>query len=363
MTSLIIIALIFVTVGIVILKTNLVQSFAAFFSAVFAGTGAFAFHENLAAFLISKELLVNLAPALSFLVIFGILFAIFMAIAMQLLIFPVDFGSVTEKGGMIVFGLLLGIFTCGYLLVAFGMAPLGKWPYQRFGSGADPTHPSTTLLNPDGLVTGLFNTVSSGSLNGKQSFAMVRADFLNQLYLQRQSGQAEQSDTIDIPAKQAAWPMTEIPVTDSGNTLSIQPEHTPYVVRIGFRKKLMRGEDPQIIAAQLRVVSKSELQADDPLSGSGTVIYPTAYYTDTNKVKVLRAGETIGLKKKHFGDERVKWIDIVFQIPQDHVPVLAAYGRENMFLIPKPIKATDAPEPEVLRMTAPPPADVNDANN
>ena len=138
MAIIIVLLLILGSAAFLYFKGTIVRSFAAIISAIFACVAAFAFFESLASILIGRGTMVPWAYTVSFLLLFVLTFAILFALTLTLTRWPVDFGSLPEKIGRVVCGIILGFILSGAVLTALAMAPLSpKSPYQRF----DPANP------------------------------------------------------------------------------------------------------------------------------------------------------------------------------------------------------------------------------
>ena len=193
MASIAILIIILGCAVLMLLKGTLVRAFATITVAIFSLIAAFGFFEFLAGFIISRAdkgkaaSIVDFAQPISFALLFIIVFAALQTLAIYLTRDKVDFGLWPERIGRAVCGLITGFIVSGVLVTALAMAPLPpKYPYERFDSTfIKPDSPKKVLLNTDGFVTGLFSTVSNGSLSGKKSFAVLHPDYLNQVFLNR----------------------------------------------------------------------------------------------------------------------------------------------------------------------------------
>ena len=212
MVDLIVVLIVLGCAALLYLKSTLVKAFAALIIAVCASVVAFGYFELLANVFIGRDLLIPWAQPISFALLFILTFAVLQTAAIQLIRQPVDLGLWPERIGRVVCGIFLGLFLSGLLLTALAMAPIpNKYPYQRFDQRyPDAEHPNKVLLNPDGLATGLFGVISSGSLSGKRSFATLHPDFIDQAFLNRHNTSEgvpgiTKSQAIEVPKKNAAW--------------------------------------------------------------------------------------------------------------------------------------------------------------
>ncbi len=333
------------------LKGTLVKSFATIIVTICASVVAFGYFEPLAKLLIERNTLIPWAQSLCFLVLFVLTFAILQAIALQLVRWPVELGLVADRAGRVVCGILTGFIISGVVITALAMAPLSnKIPYQRF----DPTNPDTekphkALLNADGFATGWFNLLSKGSFSGNRSFATLHANFLNQLFLNRHKfadgvSIMTGSKAIEVPQKNAVWPASEELKDQDGKPMPPKPGHTLTIVRVGMTMDAMKYSE-MFIPAQVRLVCKQKSETKNPLSGGGKSVYPIGYLKMANWLQTKQLNEPIKLERGIF-EGSVKWIDFAFYVPNDSVPVLAAFKQNSIVSVPPPVAADQAPAVE-----------------
>jgi len=243
------------------------------------------------------------------------------------------------------------------LLTTLAMAPIpNKYPYQRFDQRyPDAEHPNKVLLNPDGLATGLFGIISSGSLSGKRSFATLHPDFIDQAFLNRHSASESMpivtsSQAIEVPKKNAAWYATEGIKNAQDPTKLIESkkqDRNLTFVRIGLKKSAV-GEAGTFTFAQLRLICKQQMaDARNPLAGKGQTVYPVGYLAGPNLLQTKRLSDTIKVSRSDFGaNDRVRWIDFAFYVPAGFVPVLVEFKQNSIAEVPALVTAEQAPPPE-----------------
>jgi hypothetical protein len=254
------------------------------------------------------------------------------------------------------------------------MAPLpNKYPYQRFDGKRN-----KVLLNADGFVTGLFSIISKGSLSGKRSFATIHPDFLDQIHLNRMvSGNSiltSKSPAISLPkaTEPAVWPapqslneqINQI-VSDlnrqgklkdelSSKLMSIpgpiSSDYQPTIVRIGINRIALSSQTKinagTFILPQLKLICKRQGYGDDPLAGTGINIYPIGHMKAADQIQVSTEIK-LDNRDDFRGNAREKWIDFVFCVPRDYVPVLVEFKQNSIIEIsPRAIVTADkAPPP------------------
>lgn len=372
MASLIVVLIIIGCAVFQYFKGTVVRAFATIVVAIIAGLVAFGFFEALANVFISRggsSKMISLVPwaqTLSFILLYVLIFAIFQTGLTFLTRQPVDLGVLPERIGRVVCGIILGLIVSGFLLTAFQMAPLPVgYPYKRFDPAKlEPDDPSGVLFNADGLVTGLFSTMSNGSFSGKRSFGMIHPDYLDQLFFNRLTRVGQTSiissltPAIELP-NPAVWPASEavreqadrfvnelktrggkIASDDSGRSVSL-PVSTkggdnPMIVRIGIRKRAIRGSAKvnggAFTLSQLRLICKRKGSAEEGLAGKGVNVYPIGFLKSENEIQV---SPEIKLSTDNFGrNADTKEIDFVFRVPNGFEPILVQYKLNSIVEIP-----------------------------
>ncbi len=369
MTSIVVLLIIVGCAVFQFFKGTIVRAFATIIIAIFASIVAFGFFEILAAVLIKRGdsgsmlALVPWAHSLGFLLIFVLVFAVLQTAVVQLTHKrPVDLGFLPERIGRVVLGIVLGLVASGVLMTFLAMAPLpSQYPYERFESrNIKVDNPNKVLLNVDGFVTGLFGVVSNGSFSGKRSFASLRPNFLDQLYLNRlDSDVSLVSGTlpaIEVPRDKAAWPApdalkTQIEDLNSQGKFARTPgkpigNYQPMIVRVGIKRMALKT-DSKINAgiftlSQLRLICKERGYEGEPLAGKGQDVYPLGYLKaadeiETNfKIQVERSDFTNNAGTKDF--------DFIFPVPSGLQPVFVGFKLNNIVQIPTNAILTDASE-------------------
>jgi hypothetical protein len=380
MASLVVVIIVLGCAAFQYFKGTFIRAVATIFIAISAGIVAFGFFESLANIIISRSssgsflAIVSWAQPICFTLLFIIVFGALQTGMIYLTLHkPVDFGFIPERVGRVVCGIILGFLISGFLLTVLGMAPLPqKYPYQRFDGKRN-----KVLLNADGFATGLFSVVSKGSLSGKRSFATLHPNFIDQIHLNRSvSGTSivtSQSPSISLPkpTEPAVWPapnnlneqinkivsdlnrQNRIKDDSNNKTLSmpelISNDYQAKIVRIGINKNALGS--PKINAgtfqlSQIRLICKREGFNGNPLSGVGINVYPIGHLKAADQIQT--STEIKLTNKDHFkNNARQKWIDFVFCIPRDYVPVLVQFKQNNILEISSRsvVNADKAPQP------------------
>lgn len=353
MAGLVVLLIILGCAALMYLKGTFVKAFAALIVAVCSSIVAFSFFELLANVFIGRDLVIPWAQPISFALLFIVTFAVLQTAAVQLIRQPVDLGMWPERIGRVVCGIFLGLFLSGLLLTTLAMMPIpNKYPYQRFDERyPDAERPNKVLLNPDGLVTGFFSTISSGSFSGKRSFATLHPEFVSQSFLNRHNAPdgvpgITKSQAIEVPKKNAAWYAPEGIKDTEGNPISAKSGHILTLVRIGIKQSAVI-EAGTFTPAQLRLICKQQTaDTGNPLAGKGKIAYPVGYIAGPDLLKTKRLGDTIKVTRDDFeSDSRTRWIDFAFYVPNGFVPVLAEFKQNSIAEVPPLATAEQTPVP------------------
>jgi hypothetical protein len=326
------------------LKSSLMKSFGMFISALCASFVSLWWYEQLSEIVIKQEILIDWAATASFGMIFLISFAVLQSATMALTKHKIDFGVMPERVGRVVFGLLLGYVISGALLLGASMGPLSaNYPYERFnGSNPNPQSPSEALLNPDGFVAGLFGIISGGSMSGNNSFGVLHAGFVDELFLNRLAKGSVRTDpgAITMPAKAGVWPVPQGLKTTEGTAVTAKTDCDLIVARIGFTSKMF-SMDSSFAPSQLRVMCRKK-DAQPRLGGSAVSAYPIGYLKSANEMKTMTMGERI-TPTLPAGSEGPVWMDFVFNVKQGYEPVAVGLKANAFAAVPPMVSANEAP--------------------
>ncbi|MBN1795594.1 MAG: CvpA family protein [Sedimentisphaerales bacterium] len=328
------------------LKDTLARSIVTVFAIILAAVVSFAFFEQTADLIISRttdssrKALVDFAQPLSFILLFVIAFSVFQFLSMYLLKKHIELSPLAEKIGKVVFAAISGLIFAGIILTFTDLAPISrKITYQRFDkTNPNPDYPKKAFLNADVFATGLFCNLSSGSLSGKKSFAVVHPSlidetFLNFLAKEKNFDILTSKPAIQVPQKNAAWFASDQLKDTNGNNITPQYGHELVIARIGIK----RYGSPFSLS-QLRLIC-NEKTAENPLKGIGINAYPIGYIKG-NRVEKKNLSDVITVEPTDFTDG-VRWFDFVFNVPNNYVPVLVAFKQNSIVAVPK--LASEAP--------------------
>jgi hypothetical protein len=365
MVALVMLAIMAGCAALLYLKGTLVQGVTMIFNALVAGSVGLAFHEMLGGMLSKNvENLAAWAPMMSFLLLFVLVFALLQTAAMQLDKGKANLGKLPEQIGRVVCGVALGYLVTGYLLVAVAMAPLpAQYPYPRFETRRpNPAQPTTPPLSPDGFVTGLFGTMSKGSfaaMGNPKSFALLRAGYLDQLYLNRipvgSDVPLRTKDAVLVaPEENEVWYAPESLQDSEGQPVRAQAGQRLVLVRVRIRANKLR-EAGKFSLSQVRLVCRPKGRSDKPLAGQGQALYPIGYIGENNRLEKKSLGEVIDVRDVTAQGKTLN-MDTAFYLPTDLTPALLQFKLNNAVQVPAPVSGDDAPPMVALGKAAPPPA-------
>jgi peroxiredoxin family protein len=336
-------------------KGNFVRSFMTLLVVILSIVPSFAFYEFVSSFIISRggrmEKLVPIAHPLCFFVLFGLSFAIFQGILNALLKEKIDLGLLPERVGRAVCGIFTGLLISGILLTGLIISPLpAKYPYERFSSfNPSVENPKKAFFNVDGFVVGWFNLFSKGSLSGQRSFSVLHPNFLDTTFLNR-LGTSKKISTampgsklaIEVPKEKGVWPAPKGLTDTSGNVIVQKSGTVSMIVRVGLRKSLAQASGA-FTPLQLRLICKDKSQVKKPYRGSANVVYPIGYMKTSEQMERKSLNETIKMQLTDFR-ETVKWVDFVFYVPSESVPLLLEFKLNTVLELSSPVDTKEAPE-------------------
>ncbi len=352
MVSLVMLVIIVGCAAVLYLKGTLTQGLSLVFNALFASFVACAFFETLATMLTKYS--AGLAPwaqMICFLLLFVLVLAILQTVVMQIGKEKTDLGLWPERVGRIVCGVILGYVITGNLLLALATAPLPQgYPYERFNArSVDPARPNKALLSPDGFIAGFFGTISKGSfspLGTPKSFAVVHADYVNQLYLNRIKSDVPArtvKPALSLSGKADVWEAPNSLRDADGQALPARSGESLMLVRVGIKKSAL-ADAGKFTASQLRVICLPKDNTDSELTGQGLVVYPIGYIGKGGKLELKPLHEVISIQASDV-EGNAQEIDFAFYVPTQMVPSLIGFKQNNLEKLSKPVPEEEAPTP------------------
>ncbi len=351
MANLIVLVVILLCIAYLYFQSTLVKSFAILIFSLCSIVVSFAYFELLANLLIdkiTKEEYLPWAHPGCFILLFMIAFGLLRGIYGQLALKPVDLGRLVEAIGRVICGFFLGITLSGVIIIFLIMAPLTiKKPYQRFDPEfPDIETPQKALLNADGFASGWFSLLSKGSFSGTKSFAVLHANYLDQLFLNNQNIDEDIAilaapDAITVPKKAAAWLASQDLKDQKGNIIAAKSGYDLIIVRIGITKNEVK-DGGHFTLSQLRLICKHKDDTENIFAGQGVAAYPIGYLKAANRVEIKSLNSKMRIKRNDLqGKER--WIDFAFYVPSDFVPVLAEYKQNSVAKVGSMVDIEKAP--------------------
>lgn len=363
MVSLAMLVIILACAAVLYLKGTLVQGLTLVLNALLASFVAFAFFETLATLLTKYAASMTAwAQMICFLLLFVLVLAVLQTIAMQLGKEKIDLGLWPERVGRIVCGILLGYIVTGNLLLALGAAPLPSgYPYARFGERSpDPSKPDKPALSPDGFLTGLFGTVSKGSfaaLGEAKSFAVLHANYLDHLYLNRLKGAKSvplmtSTPALSVSLKASVWEAPAELRDTEGQPLPARGGENLMLVRVGIKKSALKDAS-MFTLAQLRLICVPKGTSDNPLAGQGQAVYPIGYIGPGGRLERKSLDRVISIKSSDVPD-KARDIDFAFYVPSQLAPALIGFKKNNLEKVSSLVSGEDIPQPIPFGGSAPP---------
>ncbi|MHC4264741.1 MAG: hypothetical protein ACYSUK_02280 [Planctomycetota bacterium] len=339
------------------LKGNFVHSFLTLIVIILSIVPAFAFFEYVSNFIIARDgrggitKLVPFAQPLCFFIIFGLSFAILESALSALLKEKIDLDIIAERVGRVVCGALSGLLLSGIVLVILVMSPLPeKYPYERFlPTNPSIDNPKKTLFNADGFAIGWFNLFSKGSLSGKRSFSVLHPNFLDVTFLNRLGKSQKVSavmpgskPAIEVPKEKGVWLAPQGLTDNTGKVISQRSDSALTIVRVGLKNPIFQPNGI-FTPLQLRLICKEKSQLKDIYNGSATVAYPIGYLKTSEQMESKSINSTIKIQAAGLGG-LVKWVDFIYYVPTDTVPVLLAFKSNTVLELSSPVDIQEAPE-------------------
>lgn len=363
MISLVMLVILLGCATLLYLKGTLAQGLIMVLNAIVAGFVAMALFESMAGMLIKyASALTAWAQTISFMLLFLLAFAVLQTVVMQVIKQKIDFGLWPERVGRVACGLVLGYVVTGQLLVAGATAPLpNTYPYPRFEERSpNPSQPSKAMLDPDGFVVGLFGVISKGSfsaLGQPKSFAMLHADFLDELHLNRLKISKDmplrtRSAALETSRQNGFWEAPNNLRDAEGQPVASRPGENLVLVRVGIKKGALQDAG-KFSLSQVRLICRPKGADAQPLAGRGQAVYPVGYIGAGGRLDLKSLSEEITIQSGNVPGN-VKNIDFAFYVPTHLTPALIGFKSNNLQQISALASDEDAPQPVGLEGTAQP---------
>lgn len=351
MTMAIVIIVMLLILGYFYLKCTVMGSLSTMLILIIATILTFSYYEKLAELFVSRGYGVQWAHMGCFILIFILSFALLRALR-DLLVggAAIDLGQPAKIGTAVVCGLISGVIVCGNLFVAMGLAPVqSKFIYSRFNPDSPVIlkSPDKTFLNTDGTVTGLFSLFSRGSLSGSRSFAVLHADYLSQIHLNRiKTGEGilavTSKKSLVLPSGTGRKPVRTWNAPDKGKVTVVRMGIVAQNIQSGGAINPAAPSSIRFCPAQIRMICKPVSELDNPLAGSGEAVWPIGIYTN-GKLEPVKLDEVKSYDVKAAKD-RIIWLDVVFEAPDGCEGVLVQFKQDAVVQLPAAVPLTDETE-------------------
>lgn len=351
--TLIVIAVILVTMAVFYWKASLVTMLTTILSAIFASIVAFTYYEIVSNLCISKGWLTGWIHSLSFLVLFFLTLFLLRILSDFIINSKIDLGTTVQLASTLICGLFAGLLIAGHLLIALSMMPVSPGLYLRY-SPEQPLRvndPSAPLLKPDGLSAALYSWISRGSLSSSKSFAVYHPDYIQQTHVNRWAMSKDitpvlSPGAVKIPSGGQKAVRTR-DLADNPNTTVVRVGVSAAEIKSGGAK----DADGKIsfIPAQVPIVTiPKALETAGKYRGTGTLIYPKGVVENNNVVK-LELNQVLAFDNDDYASDRMVWLDLAYEIPSDSLPVLLAFKQNAVVDLPKAVQSTEELEEELKK--------------
>jgi hypothetical protein len=356
--ELVVILIILITVAFIYLKGTVIKAFLLLINALVASTIAFAYFETLGKLIIGRNIIVQWALPAALLLIFALALAILHGIGDKLTAVDISFlGNLADRLVRCLMAAFAGFVIAGVVLTVIAMAPIGtKLPYERFQAESKITGPEPDkklILSADSFVTNFASWLSRGSMSCKKSLATFHPKLINEIYLNRI---ACDKDNLPVTGAQgisvkAAWNSeTELLSALDKQPISATSGKKAVIVRAGINGKYIGeggvfGESSlaAFTMSQFRLVCKNSDSADN-LGGGGQVLYPAGVIRGTNIIDLKNLSDKITIPAADFSSG-IKWLDLVFYVPTDTVPVMLQFKQNAVASVEKLVSGENIPPP------------------
>lgn len=350
MTTAIVILVMLTVLGYFYLKCSVMASLSTMIILIIASILTFSYYEKLAELFVSRGYGVQWAHMGCFILIFVLSFALLRALR-DLLVggAAIDLGNPVKIGTAIVCGLISGIIVCGNIFVALGLMPIqNKYLYSRFkmDSPVILKNPEKTLLNTDGVVAGFYGLISRGSMSGSKSFAVLHADYLSQIHLNRIKTNQDilavtSKKSLVIPTGSTKKPVRIWDAPDKGKVTVVRMGIVAQNIQSGGAINPDTPSKIQFCPAQVRMICKPT-SSDQSLAGTGKAVWPIGFYKD-GKLIQAKLDDIMSYDVKTAKD-RIVWLDAVFEMPEGYKGVLLEFKQDALVTLPAAVPLTEENE-------------------
>lgn len=355
MTIALVLIIILLILAYFYLKCSVMASLSTLMLVILATLITFTYYEVLAELFVSRGYGIQWAHSGCFVLAFVLSFALLRALR-DLLVggVKIDLGNPLKISAAVVCGLLTGIIICGNLLIAIGLMPIQhKMLYTRF----DPekkvslTNPQTSFLNTDGFVAGLYSLISRGSMTSGKSFAVLHADYLSQIYLNRLKAKENvlavtSRKSLILPTGKTKKPVRIWELPEKGKVTVVRMGLVVKNIQDGGAGNPAKSSQIAFTPAQIRMICKPQNETGKPAAGSGTVIWPIGFIANNKQFAMSELEEIIRPETKSLKNQPL-WLDAVFEVPQGSQGVFLQFKQNAIIELPAAIATSDEIEDDL----------------
>ncbi len=352
-----------IIVGVVLrlyLNGTVLNTFVTLICVLAAMALALGYYEVLVNVMLTKGILIKWASSISLLAIFGISFVILRVIGGFVTGTAIHFSNIPDKIICCGIGAVYATIATGILLLAVSMSPIpSKWTHSRFDTESfDLDSPSGVLIPVDSFVTSLFSSISGGSMKTDNSFSSMHPNFLNQIHLNnlhKDEGVLSVASEKALAVKKngAYWTAQQSYIDSStGERLG----EDIVIVRAAVKSGLVEdggamGEDDilKFSLGQFRLIT-ADSSSEAVFDGADTkAVYPLGYVKTKNQVEVKdNLAEIIEVARSSFSNHEgfgnSFLVDLVFEMPNNQVPVALAFKNNAIVGLGQKAKEDEIPD-------------------
>ncbi len=352
MTMAIVILILVLILAYFYLKCSVMASLSTLMLVILATLITFTYYEVLAELFVSRGYGIQWAHSGCFILAFVLSFALLRALR-DLLVggVKIDLGNPLKISVALICGLLTGIIICGNLLVAVGLTPTHhKMLYSRFSPDKkiSLTNPSKSFLNTDGFVAGLYSLISRGSMSSGKSFAILHADYLSHISLNRLKTKdnvlaVTSRKSLVLPTGKTKKPVRIWDIPDKGKVTVVRMGLVVKNIQDGGAGNPAKSSQIAFTPAQIRMICKPTAATGKPAAGSGTAIWPIGFLDGNDNFVASELEDVITPETKSFKNQPL-WLDAVFEVPSGAKGVFLQFKQNAIIELPPAVTTSEAIE-------------------
>jgi hypothetical protein len=160
---------------------------------------------------------------------------------------------------------------------------------------------------------------------------------------------------LSVSTKASVWEApTELRDTE-GQAVPARGGENLMLVRVGIKKSAL-SDAGNFTLSQLRLVCVPKGNSGNPLSGQGQAVFPIGYIGAGGRLERKSLDTVISIKSSDV-PEKTKEIDFAFHVPNQLVPALIGFKKNNLEKVSKVVSREDVPQPVPFGGSTPSQAD------